>query len=224
MNTTVAPQPVSAPCVWLGDELAAREDWIIRLKDEALGEIEAALARIKDRGIALKDVTSHDFSLPSMAHELPEIERLLSKGPGLCLLRGVPVDRYSREDIEIILWGIGTHVGAAITQSYRGDVIGEVMDMTHTGDTRRAYRSPLPLSFHIDSVDVTALLSLRRAKQGGMSLVASSFAIHNAILAERPDLMPALYRGYHCEHSEANDSGEDALTPPPYSRVRPGGR
>jgi hypothetical protein len=45
-----------------------------------------------------------------------------------------------------------------------------------------------------------------------MSLVASSFAIHNAILAERPDLMPALYGGYRCEHSEAADSGEDAVT------------
>jgi alpha-ketoglutarate-dependent taurine dioxygenase len=45
-----------------------------------------------------------------------------------------------------------------------------------------------------------------------MSLLASSFAIHNAILGERPDLMPALYRGYRCRHSEAESSGEDPTT------------
>jgi hypothetical protein len=132
------------------------------------------------------------------------------------------VDRYGREDIDLILWGLGTYVGKAVAQSYRGDVIGEVMDMSHTGDTRRAYRSPLALNLHIDSVDVAALLCLRRAKRGGLSLVASSFAIHNAILAERPDLMPALYRGYRCRHSESESSGERPVTPhrvPVFGRV-----
>lgn len=213
MNTTVAPSPVSAPWVWSADELAARDDWVLRFRSDALGEIDAALAGVKKRGLALKDITAEDFPMPSMAGEFEEIKRLLGSGPGLCLLRGVPVDRYGREDIERVLWGIGAHVGKAVVQSYRGDVIGEVMDKSHTGDTRRAYRSPDALNLHIDSVDVAALLCLRRAKRGGMSLVASSFAIHNAILAERPDLMPALYRGYHCEHSEAADSGEDAVTP-----------
>ncbi len=213
MNTALAPSPVSAPCVWLADELAQREDWVLRLGTEALGEIEAALAAVKDRGLALKDVTARDFPIPSMAGDFREVKRLLADGPGVCLIRGLPVERYGREDIELILWGLGTHVGKAITQSYRGDVIGEVMDMSHTGDTRRAYRSPLPLNLHIDSVDVAGLLCIRRARRGGMSLVASSFAIHNAILAERPDLMPALYAGYRCEHSEAVDSGEDAITP-----------
>jgi hypothetical protein len=192
--------------------LAAREDWIVQLKSAALEEIETALAGVKKRSLPFKEITARDFPLPSMASDLLKVKRLLAKGPGVGLLRGLPVDRYGREDIDLILWGLGTHVGKAIAQSYRGDMVGEVMDMSHKGDTRRAYRSPLALNLHIDSVDVAGLLCLRRAKRGGMSLVASSFAIHNAILAERPDLMPALYRGYHCRHSEAESSGEDPTT------------
>lgn len=213
MNTTIAPRPVSAPWVWTAPELAARQDWILTLGSDALGEIAAALAEVKKRGLPLNRITGRDFPLPSMSGTFAAIKKLLSDGPGVCLLRGLPVERYGREDTDLILWGLGTHVGQAIAQSYRGDMIGEVMDMSHTGDTRRAYRSPLALNLHIDSVDVAGLLCLRGAKHGGQSLVTSSFAIHNAILAERPDLMEVLYRGYYCRHSEAQDSGEDPTTP-----------
>lgn len=215
MNTAVAPQPVSAPWVWSAGELAAQHDWKIQIGGNALDDIAGALAGVKKRGLALKEITAQDFPLPSLARDFLKVKQLLAQGPGVCLLRGLPVDQYPREDIDLILWGLGTHVGEAIAQSYRGDMIGEVMDMTHTGDARRAYRSPLPLDLHIDSVDVAGLLCLRQAKRGGMSLVVSSFAIHNAILAARPDLMPLLYHGYHCRHSEAASSGENPTTPHP---------
>lgn len=222
MDTAVAPRPVSAPWVWTADELSAQDDWIIRLDDDALAEIDSALVSVKARGVPLQEITAREFPLPSLAGHLRKAKERISDGPGVALLRGLPVDQYRRGDIDLILWGLGTYVGEAVAQSYRGDVIGEVMDMSHTGDTRRAYRSPLALNLHIDSTDVAALLCLRRARRGGMSLVASSFAIHNAILAERPDLMPALYRGYRCRHSEAESSGETPMTPhrvPVFGRV-----
>jgi hypothetical protein len=223
MNTAVAPSPVLAPWVWSAEELTAREDWVIEVESDGLADIATALAGVKKRGLPIREIKAHDFPLPSMAGDLLKVKQLLALGPGVCLLRGLPVDRYGREDIELILWGIGTHVGEAIVQSYRGDVIGEVMDKSHEGDTRRAYRSPLALNLHIDSVDVVALLCLRRAKRGGMSLVTSSFAIHNAILEERPDLMPVLYRGFHCVHAEADSSGEDPITPHRIPVFGPGG-
>jgi hypothetical protein len=129
-------------------------------------------------------------------------------------MRGLPIDLYERDDRALILWGIGTHLGTAVSQSYRGDMIGEVMDMSHTGDARRAYRSPRPLHLHTDSADVAGLLCLRRAKSGGTSLITSSAAVHDAILAERPELLPALYRGYHYRRSEASSIiGETPTTP-----------
>lgn len=212
MSTLVEPRAVSAPWVWTADELAARNDWIICVTEESRAEIDGALAAVKRRGLPMKEITAGDFPLPSLVGDLSRVKALLADGPGVCLLRGLPVDSYGRDDLGLILWGLGAHVGRAVAQSYRGDVIGEVMDMSHTGDARRAYRSPLALNLHIDSTDVAALLCLRRAKRGGMSLVASSFAIHNAILEERPDLMPLLYRGFHCRHSESEDSGEPPTT------------
>lgn len=199
---------VDAPWVWTSGELGRRDDWIIRFDGAALTEIDTALRCVKQAGLALEQIGVREFPLPSLSSELARAKHLLSDGLGLCLLRGLPVERYGQDDLSLILWGIGTHLGTGVSQSFRGDMIGEVMDMTHTGDARRAYRSPRPLDLHIDLVDVVGLLCVRRAKAGGASLVASSLAVHNTILAERPDLLPALYRGYYYRHSEASSTGE----------------
>jgi len=221
MKCTTKFKPVAEPWVWSADEIAARDDWVVRLDANALDDIATALIGVKQRNLALEEITANDFPLPSITVELLAIKRLLANGPGLCLVRGLPVDRYDRDDLVLILWGIGTHLGTAVSQSYRGDMIGDVMDMSHTGDTRRSYRSPRPLNLHTDPVDVVGLLCLRRAKSGGTSLVTSSLAVHNTILAERPDLLPALYRGYHYRHAEAASMGGAPTTPyriPVYGR------
>lgn len=213
MESTDKMDAAAGPSPWTAAQLAARDDWIVRLDAGGLEDIARALDGVKRRGLGLEDITAEDFPLPSLGRQLSAIKELLSDGPGLALLRGVPVDRYGRDDLGLILWGIGAHIGTAVAQSYRGDMIGEVMDMSHTGDARRAYRSPRPLHLHTDSADVTGLLCLRRAKSGGTSLLTSSLAVHDAILAERPELLPWLYDGYHYRRSEAASSGETPTTP-----------
>jgi hypothetical protein len=45
----------------------------------------------------------------------------------------------------------------------------------------------------------------QRAESGGLTRLASSLAIHNAILKDRPDLLRALYRGFHYATEAANE-------------------
>ena len=212
MESTTKIDPVAGPSLWSADELTARDDWIIRLDAKALDDIATALDGVKRRHRALEDIMARDFPLPSMAAQLSAISGLLSDGPGVCLVRGLPVDLYERDDLAFILWGIGTHLGTPGAQSVHGDMIVDVMDMSHTGDADRAYRSPRPQHLHTDSIDVTGLLCLRRAKSGGTSLITSSLAVHNAILAERPELLAPLYRGYHHRRSGQTSTGEPPLS------------
>lgn len=212
-SSTHTFSPVRTPWVWTSAELASRTDWIVPLTAKALSEIETALIAVKRQGLPIERISARDFALPATAEIFAGVRDRLGDGIGLCLVRGLPIERYDQEDLTRILWGIGTHIGTGVSQSYRGDLIGEVMDMTHSGDARRAYRSPRPLDLHIDLVDVVGLLCVRSAKEGGASLVASSMAIHNTILAEHPELLPALYRGYHYRHSEAESTGEAPTSP-----------
>lgn len=225
MAQSVEYQPVSGPSVWNAAKLAARDDWVFPLSPAALDDIDRALADVKRRGLAMESVTAADFPLPSFDADLAELTRMLTSGLGLALVRNMPVDRYDLANLRLILWGIGAHMGIIAPQSYRGDKIGDVMDMSHTGDIRRSYRSPRPLYLHVDPIDIVGLLCIRRAKEGGMSLLTSGAALHNTVLAERPDLMPALYRGYHYSSTEASSTGEPPITSyrvPVYKEV--GGR
>jgi hypothetical protein len=212
MENTTKFDPMAGPSLWSADELTARDDWIIRLDTAALDDIATALDGVKRRHLAIEDITAKDFPLPAMAAQLPAIKELLSDGLGLCLVRGLPVDRYERDDLALILSGIGAHIGTTAAQSASGDIIVDVMDMSHAEKVRRVYRSPQPQHLHTDSIHVTGLLCMRRAKSGGTSLLTSSLAVHNAILAERPDLMAALYRGYHHRRSGLGSTGEPPLS------------
>ena len=212
MESATAYEPVSAPWVWTASELAARDDWIFPLSAAAIDDIDKALSGVKRRGLEMDSVTVADFPLPSFATDLADIKSSLVSGPGLSLVRGLPVERYNQDDLRLILWGIGAHIGVIAAQSYRGDKIGDVMDMSHTGDIRRSYRSPRPLYLHVDPIDIVGLLCTRRAKEGGMSLLTSALALHNTLVAERPDLMPSLYRGYHYSSTEASSTGEPPIT------------
>ena len=215
-------EPVSAPWVWNAADMATRDDWIFPLSAAALDDIDRALTDVKQRGLAMESIIAADFPLPSFTSDLVGIKRSLADGPGMSLVRGVPVNRYDPDDLRLILWGIGAHIGLGSAQSFRGDKIGDVMDMSHTGDIRRSYRSPRPLYLHVDPIDIVGLLCTRQAKEGGWSLLTSALALHNTILAERPDLMPALYRGYHYSSTEASSTGEPPITSyrvPVYSEV-----
>lgn len=198
---------------WTPAGLSARDDWIVPLDQAARAEIAQAMQSARRRSCPAELITARDFPLPDLSKRLRRMRELLSDGPGVVLLRGLPVGQYSLDELKLVLWGIGAHLGQGVSQSYRGDMIGEVMDMSHTGDTRRSYRSPRPLDLHVDPVDVVGLLCVRRAKAGGTSLLTSSAALHNAILEARPDLLPYLYRGYRYRHSEAASTGEHPTTP-----------
>ena len=46
----------------------------------------------------------------------------------------------------------------------------------------RVYATPLAQPMHTDSADMVALLSLRLAREGGLSSWASSVSVHNELL------------------------------------------
>ena len=65
------------------------------------------------------------------------------------------------------------------------------------------------LRFHTDRTDVVGLLCVRQAQKGGVSTLASTPAIHNAILAKRPDLLDALFTDYWRSRFGEEGTGKD---------------
>ena len=191
-------EEATGPANWLGRDLQNSDSWIYRLNDAETAEVEQALAYVIEQNIALKNMTADDFSVPLLAPVLNKLREELEEGPGLKLLRGFPTDTLSTDHLRVMYWGIGLHVGTAVSQSNRNDYLGDVRDIgtAHDGPNFRGYTSNGKLTYHVDAADVTGLFCLRPAKKGGLSRIVSSLAVHNEILRSRPDLLDVLYAPY----------------------------
>ncbi len=196
--------PIVGEQVWSSSDFAGRTDWIYRLSEAALADIATAVRQVRERGGALDDVTRDDFNLPSLADDLAEISRVLGQGRGFVLIKGLGEAGYSEDELAIAFWGIGTHIGTGVSQSYHGDRLGHVRDI---GEKGRYYTVGGELEMHMDPTDVVGLICVQPAVSGGLSRIASSLNIHNIILRERPDLMETLYNGFLYRRREADLAG-----------------
>jgi hypothetical protein len=191
-------EPVSGKGVWYGRDLARRDDWIRRFSADELAEIGAAVDRFRRTGRALPAMTRDDFPLPKFGRVLREILGELLEGRGFILLRGLPVERMTREEQAIAYLGLGSWLGSFRSQNAKGHLLGHVKDLgLDIRDPRvRYYQTNRGLEYHTDSVDVVGLLCLNAAKSGGESYLASSMTIYNEVLARRPNLLPALFEPF----------------------------
>jgi hypothetical protein len=123
----ISTRPIQGPCAWRGADLAGDDTWIHVLSGTAIDEIDRALATVKSRGLHFPDFAAADFPLPLLAADLARHADELENGRGFLLLRGLPVERYTDDEIHIVYYGIGLHLGLPVRQNPRGDLLGVVM-------------------------------------------------------------------------------------------------
>ncbi|MFZ9449069.1 MAG: TauD/TfdA family dioxygenase, partial [Alphaproteobacteria bacterium] len=190
------PTPVAGPSAWTGAEMRARGDWLVRLGDDDVAEVEAALAAALAGGRDIAMLSAADFPLPTLGPRLLAWRGEILDGRGFVQLRGLPVHRWTMREAATAWFGLGAHLGRAVTQNARGHVLGHVRDLgLDAADPNvRVYQTTARQNFHTDSCDIVGLLCLRTARSGGLSCIVSSAAIHNAMLATRPDLVAELHK------------------------------
>lgn len=188
--------PIDGPAAWYGAELAASHDWIETLSAADIDELDAALRVSATQCDRIIDIGPDNFPLPTLGARLEAIRDEVMQGRGLALLRGLPLERYSREEIARLYFGIGRHMGTLRSQNANGHLLGHVCDIGHDhhhNAYQRGYAAAGPLGFHTDSVDIVALMCLSPAKNGGESKVVSSVTLHNEMWKRRPDLAPLMF-------------------------------
>ncbi|MDC0033632.1 TauD/TfdA family dioxygenase [Alphaproteobacteria bacterium] len=191
-------QPIVDPAGWTAQELAADDDWIYNLSNAECDEIITAVEMIEKRGLYIKDIGRNDFVLPRFVRVMSEMRDELLNGRGFVLIRGLPVAQMTRTQSAIAYWGLGVHLGRAVSQNGKGHLLGHVKDIgADYGDANiRGYLTKAHMGFHSDRCDYVGLLCLQPAKSGGESRIASAVTQYNEILARRRDLMEELVKDY----------------------------
>jgi hypothetical protein len=204
------PPEIQGASAWYGPDMALRQDWIEILSEAEINEIEQSAKRLAGVSADIPSIRREDFPLPTLG---PRLRRVLDdtlNGRGFALLRGLPVDRWSRLESVIAFYGIGTHVGAARPQNAKGHALGHVKDLglSSRDPNIRIYQTRERQTYHTDSCDVVALLCLRPAKSGGLSSLVSSVTIFNEMRRRRPDLAETLFERIETDRRGEKDEGQ----------------
>jgi hypothetical protein len=190
--------PIEGPGAWLGSRIDYRQEGMHEFSAADVAEIDAALAHLRGLGeVDFADLTAAMFPLPRLGAVLGGLRDALHDGlRGFLLLRGLPRERYSQDDMAWIYAGLGVHIGRLLPQSHHGELLGHVIDVSDIDQQARGYHRGGAQGFHTDTCDVVSLMCVQAAKSGGLSRIVSVAAIHNRLLETRPDLLATLYGEY----------------------------
>ena len=211
--STVISHHNDHPSVWKAREFAYKDNYAMELEPRHRAVLVRALEQVKGQGLALEQINQENFDLDDMSDLIEQVTHELLDGRGFLLLQGWPVRQYSLEDIGLMYYGFGAHFGQAVSQSVMGDRFGHVRDFSQQDPNQRAYRNKYSLDLHTDLNDLIGMLNIHQASRGGESQYASGIAVHNEILATRPDLLAPLYEGFHYHRRGEEGPGEAPVTP-----------
>ena len=199
--------PANHKMAWRGGDFT-KNDIAFDLTARHRAALVDVLHRVRSR--QLTEIVPADCRHSALDADLEKVFDELQAGRGIAIVRGIPVEGHSVEDVGRMFWALGAHFGRGVSQSAIGDVLGYVRDETPPGgeESARGYTSRRELSLHTDLGQVVGLMCVRQARSGGESQYAAGLAIHNEIAAMRPDLLPVLYRGfpYHRRGEQAADA------------------
>ncbi|HEY5386170.1 MAG TPA: TauD/TfdA family dioxygenase, partial [Acidimicrobiales bacterium] len=178
----VALHELEPAAEWRAGDIADADAWTLRLSSDDHAELDAALAVAKRKSADPLQLERDDFPLDRLATKLDEVVDTLLNGRGFARIATLDTARYDDDDLTLLYWGIGLHLGEPWAQNKHGHVLGDVTDQGKTIDDPTVRGNELggvALDYHTDGSDLVGLLCLRTARSGGLSCVANAVAIHN---------------------------------------------
>jgi len=209
MNTDFSP--IDHPGAWRASE-SSKDSFTVELTARHLEALDHALQTVKQKTTNAESITRDDFRLDGIEDDVNDWRNQVMMQSGIVILSEFPVEKYSKEDLGMIHFGLGTHFGTAMSQSVMGDRLGHVVNVGGKDPKERAYRNSTELDMHTDACDVVAMMCLQKAQSGGYSGYVSAISIYNEILRRQPRLMPILMTGFHYHRFGEEEPGQSPVT------------
>ena len=190
---------------WRGGDFS-KDDISFDLSHRQVAALEDVVLRVRKARLPLGEIGPDHCHHRWLDDDLERVFDDIQEGRGIVIVRGLPVAAHSVDDIKTMFWALGTHFG--VTECARlsaGPSQGR--DPTRpAGECSRLPKPPRVVAACRFGADRRPD-GVRQAREGGYSQYASGLALHNEMLATRPDLMPVLYRRfpYHRRDEQAPD-------------------
>lgn len=184
---------------WEPQDLESESAWKYILQDEDIDEINLALNDAIKNNLDITELGREDFELPGLSNVLQRVQHLLENDRGVFVFKGLPVDQYTRHELQLIYMGLGVHFGFPLPQSMQGELLQEVYNKGEDlyADSGRGTNTAGRLPWHTDRCDIVSLLCISKSCTGGESKLASLPNVYNKIKEKRPDLADALRNSFY---------------------------
>lgn len=150
----------------------------------------------------MEELSMETFPLPKLHATLRDISNEVHNGHGFKVIRGLPVDDYTREENVLIYTVLASHVAPirgrqdSKWQGKPADVLVAHVKVLSQECNSKDIPGPVVTAdkqvFHTDAGDVIALFCLSGGHSGGESFLASTGHVYNVLAATRPDLIKTL--------------------------------
>ncbi|KAI0420825.1 Clavaminate synthase-like protein [Xylaria grammica] len=191
--------------VWHGSQFNDEASYVVHLTASEVDEVNAALSSFQAlreaTGLSPGHISPKNFVLPTLGPTLRALSRRVHNEEGFFVLRGLKPWNYKRLENTIVFTGIASYVanrrgvqcadGPVMTHIFDYSTEIEEKEKLNEGYLGHANRTS-PLPFHTDDGHIISLYCVKSADIGGRTLLASSWAIYNELLATRPDIIETL--------------------------------
>ena len=225
MIAVVSPMhdaPFQGRGAWRRDDFASPDAWTYWFPPTVLAELDSAMRRVLAARREISTLSTADFPAPAFAADAAALRKEVESGRGFVVMRGLPIDRYTEEEVAIIYWGVATYLAKPIPQNAKDEYLFAVRDEGYNFQRDygvagvRISRTASAIDFHTDSSaayagytpDIVSLLALQTARSGGVSAIVSAQMVHNILLEERPAFLQRLYELYYFDRRAELRPGE----------------
>ncbi|HEX4222551.1 MAG TPA: hypothetical protein VHZ97_09340, partial [Pseudonocardiaceae bacterium] len=127
-----------------------QEPWLFELTVSEAAEIDDALTTLLKSGKSDFAASASDFPLPRVGRRLRNVVASLEDDPGFAMIRGIPVNGKTEEEVRRLYWGLGMHFGVPLVQNLNDASIVDIRDEGRAGRLR-VHTSNQYIGFHMDS-------------------------------------------------------------------------
>ena len=114
-----------------------------------LDDLHRAFNHAKATGKPTTELTRDDFPLTVLAAVIAGWMKALQGGAGFLNVTGLPTHIYDTDDLALIHWGLGAHMGTGVSQNAAGDLLSHIRDVGANAADRgkRLYKTNVELGF-----------------------------------------------------------------------------
>ena len=150
-NDMTLPPEVRDASAWYGSDLVGRKDWFERLSKLEIGEIDRTVQMLEQSDLDFASLSRKDVPLPTLARRIENVLKEVLNGRGFVLIRGLPIERWTKRQAAIAFLGIGAHIGKLRMQNAEAS----------SGTTTSA-----SFAWHIEQIGPDAMHELLSGRRG----------------------------------------------------------